>query len=345
MSSVQAPRYSLVIPLFNEEDVLSQLFAALDALMGEMDGTAEVIMIDDGSSDATAKIASEQCRCDGRYRLIRLSRNFGHQVAITAGLDRARGDAVVVMDADLQDPPAVALSMIEKWKEGFDIVYAQRTVRQGESHFKRLTARAFYRFVSKIASVDIPADTGDFRLVDRAVLRSFGQMHERDRFVRGMFAWMGFKQTAIQFQRPPRAAGTTKYSVRKMAGLALNGIVGFSDAPLRLALWTGATVSLLAMCYGLYVIAIWLRHASLVPGWSSTIVITAFLSGMNMLMTGMLGVYVGRIHNEVKGRPLYFVRGTEGFEEAQPEQTSFEPLARLREHFPISRNGTDARYR
>ena len=326
-----AARYSLVIPLYNEEEVFPKLCAALDALMARMDGASEVIFVDDGSRDRTNALAVRQCHADPRYRLVRLSRNFGHQLAITAGMDRAGGDAVIVMDADLQDPPELVLEMIAKWKEGFDIVYAQRIERAGESRFKRATAHLFYRFISRIADVDIPADTGDFRLVDRAVLASFGRMRERDRFVRGMFAWMGFRQTAVRFERPARAAGATKYSLGKMVSLALNGIVSFSDAPLRLALWIGAAVSLCAIAYGFYVIAMWLGHAQLVPGWSSTIVIVAFLSGVNMLMTGLMGLYVGRIYNEVKARPLYLVRETEGFERA--ERSALPLLAHLQESF------------
>ncbi len=325
------PAYSLVIPLYNEEEVFHKLCAALDGLMARMDGAVEVIFVDDGSRDLSAELAVTQCRADPRYRLVRLSRNFGHQVAITAGMDRAEGDAVIVMDADLQDPPDLVLEMIAKWKEGFDVVYAQRSERAGESRFKRATAHLFYRFISRIASVDIPPDTGDFRLVDRAVIASFGRMRERDRFVRGMFAWMGFRQTAVRFERPARAAGETKYSLGKMLGLALNGIVSFSDAPLRLALWIGALVSLCAIGYGFYVIAMWLGHAQLVPGWSSTIVIVAFLSGINMLMTGLMGLYVGRIYNEVKARPLYLVRETEGFENA--ERAPLPPRARLKDGF------------
>ncbi len=250
-------------------------------------------------------------------------------------MDRAAGDAVIVMDADLQDPPDIVLKLIAKWKEGYDVVYAQRLQRAGESRFKRVTARLFYRLIARLSSVDIPRDTGDFRLIDRRVLEAFGQMRERDRFVRGMFAWMGFRQTAVTFDRRARQAGETKYPLRKMVALAFNGIIGFSDAPLRLALWIGAAVSALAMLYGLYVVGLWLSHdASLVPGWSSTIVIVAFLSGVNMLMTGLMGLYVGRIYNEVKGRPLYLVRDAEGFDSAPIERSPFPPLARLQESFP-----------
>ncbi|MEI9929738.1 MAG: glycosyltransferase family 2 protein [Rhizomicrobium sp.] len=329
------PRYSLVVPLYNEEQVLPQLIAALDVLLARMDAPAEVIFVDDGSRDHGVELATAKCRADNRYRLVCLSRNFGHQIAITAGMDRATGDAVIVMDADLQDPPEVVLELIAKWKEGYDVVYAQRRAREGESWFKRVSASMFYRLIARLSSVDIPRDTGDFRLIDRKVLEAFGQMREHDRFVRGMFAWMGFKQTSVTFDRRAREAGTTKYPLKKMIALAFNGIVGFSDAPLRLALWAGTAVSACAMLYGLYVVVLWISHdKSLVPGWSSTIVIVALLSGVNMLMTGLMGLYVGRIYNEVKGRPLYFVREENLPEALAAEETQFEPLAKLRRSFP-----------
>ncbi len=328
------PRYSLVIPLYNEELVLPQLFAALDALLDKMDAPAEAILVDDGSRDGSAELATLKTRADPRYRFVGLSRNFGHQIAITAGMDRAEGDAVIVMDADMQDPPEVVLQLIAKWKEGYDVVYAQRLAREGEGWFKRASATLFYRLLARLSAVDIPRDTGDFRLIDRAVLRAFGQMRERDRFVRGMFAWMGFRQTAVTFNRAARGAGETKYPLRKMMALAFNGIVGFSDAPLRLALWVGTAVSALAMLYGLYVIGMWFSHdPSLVSGWSSTVVIIAFLSGVNMLMTGLMGLYIGRIYNEVKGRPLYLVRDEQGLDRAARERSVFPPLARLQENF------------
>jgi dolichol-phosphate mannosyltransferase len=334
VTSQARPRYSLVIPLYNEELVLPQLFAGIDALLDKLDAPAEVILVDDGSRDRSASLATLKSRNDPRYRFVGLSRNFGHQIAITAGMDHAQGDAVIVMDADMQDPPEIVLQLIAKWNEGFDVVYAQRLARDGESRFKRITADLFYRLIARLSTVEIPRNTGDFRLIDRAVLRAFGQMRERDRFVRGMFAWMGFRQTAVTFDRAARGAGETKYPLRKMVALAFNGIVGFSDAPLRLALWIGSAISAMAMLYGIYVIGLWLSHdASLVPGWSSTVVIVAFLSGVNMLMTGLMGLYVGRIYNEVKARPLYLVRDEHGFERAAGERAVFPPLARLQENF------------
>ncbi|MBV9636678.1 MAG: glycosyltransferase family 2 protein [Methylobacteriaceae bacterium] len=308
------PKYSLVIPIFNEEAVLPLLLHRLDQLLARLDAAAEVIFVDDGSRDCSSIVLAALARANPAYKYIGLSRNFGHQVAITAGMDRARGEAVIVMDGDLQDPPEVVLEMIAKWQEGFEIVYAQRLTREGESRFKRATANLFYRLAGRLASIEIPTNVGDFRLIDRKVLDAFSTMREKDRFVRGMFAWMGFRQTAVTFDRPLRAAGETKYPLRKMLSLAASGIVGFSDAPLRLALWVGVCVSALAMLFAACVIGLALSHADLVPGWSSTIIITALLSGINMLMTGIMGLYVGRIYNEVKGRPLYLIDKAIGFE-------------------------------
>ena len=311
------PTYSLVAPIFNEEAVIPVLLKRLDALLNSLDAPAEVILVDDGSRDTSAIVIEAKARADKRYRLIKLSRNFGHQIAITVGLDHAAGRAVIVMDADLQDPPEVVLEMIAKWKEGYDVVSAERASRQGDSRFKRATADLFYRLMGKLGDVSTPRNAGDFRLVDRRALDCFLAMPERDRFVRGMFAWIGFRQGTVTFDRPPRAAGTSKYSLRKMIGLAANGIISFSDTPLRLALWAGAAVSALAFIYGLSVIGRWaFGDPSLERGWSSTIVIIAALGGANMLMTGVIGLYVGRIYAEAKGRPLYIVERAIGFEDA-----------------------------
>jgi polyisoprenyl-phosphate glycosyltransferase len=311
------PTYSLVVPIFNDEAVIPVLLKRLDALIEAFDADAEVIVVDDGSTDTGAIVIEAKARTDQRYRLIKLSRNFGHQIAITVGLDYAAGRAVIVMDADLQDPPEVVLEMVAKWKEGYDVVSAERGSRQGESRFKRATAHLFYRLMGRLGDVSAPRNAGDFRLVDRRALDCFLAMPERDRFVRGMFAWIGFRQGTVTFDRPPRAAGTSKYSLRKMIGLAANGVISFSDAPLRLALWAGAAVSSMAFVYGLSVIGRWaLSDPSLERGWSSTIVVIAALGGANMLMTGVIGLYVGRIYAEAKGRPLYIVERAVGFEDA-----------------------------
>jgi dolichol-phosphate mannosyltransferase len=307
-------RYSIVVPVFNEQAVLPMLLRRLDQLVDGLDAAAEVILVDDGSSDCTAIVLRAKAKDDPCYRFIGLSRNFGHQIAITAGMDAAQGAAIIVMDADLQDPPELVGEMIERWKEGYDVVYGKRLSREGESKFKLWTANLFYKMLGWLSSVNIPRDVGDFRLIDRKVLDAFLAMPERDRFVRGMFSWLGFKQTEVAFHRLPRPAGETKYPLFKMVRLAANGALSFSDVPLRLAIWCGLGVSMLAMLYGLYVVALSMMHSHLVQGWSSTIVIISFLCGLNMLMTGITGLYIGRIHTEVKRRPLYVVAQKVGFE-------------------------------
>ena len=321
------PIYSLVLPIFNEEAVIPLLLRRLDELLARLDQPSEVIFVDDGSRDTSPIVLEAKVRADQRYRFVKLSRNFGHQIAITTGMERAQGDAVIVMDADLQDPPEIILEMIEKWKQGFEIVYAQRLSRDGESGFKRVTADLFYRLIERLGEVAIPRNVGDFRLVDRRALDAFLAMPERERFVRGMFAWIGFRQAVVSFHRPPRAAGETKYSLTKMLRLAANGIVSFSDAPLRIALWAGLAVSSLAMLYGLWVIGMWATGAHLERGWSSIIVLVTLLGGVNMLMTGILGVYVGRIYTEVKRRPLYIVDKAIGFEAREGEIETFKRRA------------------
>ncbi len=313
---VSSPRYSLVIPIYNEEETLPRLIGRIKSLLRRLDGETEAIFVDDGSHDGSVKYLRDVAAADPRFRLIELSRNFGHQIAITAGMDAAAGDAVIVMDADLQDPPEVVLDLVAKWKEGFEIVYARRIKREGESWFKRLTASLFYRLLEKMTSVDIPRDVGDFRLVGRKALETFKQMPEHDRFVRGMFGWMGFKQTAVPFERPARAVGKTKYPFWKMMHLAVHGIVSFSEKPLRLALWGGLVISALAVFFGAYAIFAWIFETGVIAGWTSTIVIVSLLCGINLFMTGIVGLYVGGIHAEVKRRPLYVVDRLTGFDNA-----------------------------
>jgi dolichol-phosphate mannosyltransferase len=313
-SASERATYSLILPVCNEELVLPTLLARLDALLARLDGNAEVIFVDDGSKDKSAEIIEEKARLDDRYRLVYLSRNFGHQIAITAGMDFASGDAVIIMDADLQDPPEVVLQMVERWKSGFEIVYAERSSRQDETYFKRWTAGLFYRLLRQLAAVEIPPNVGDFRLVDRKALEVFRRMRERDPFVRGMFAWMGFRQAAVTYDRPGRKLGETKYPFGKMVALALHGVLGFSDTPLRLALWVGFVISFIAGLSSLYIIVLTFYDYTLVRGWASTMVLTSFLLGVNLFMTGVVGLYVGRIHTEVKRRPLYVIDRTVGLE-------------------------------
>ena len=319
--SVDLPgvRYSIVVPVFNEAAVLPILLRRIGMLMEQLDGPAETIFVDDGSTDCSTIVLQSLARDDPRYRYIALSRNFGHQIAITAGMDAAAGEAIVIMDADLQDPPEIVGEMIAKWKEGFEVVYARRLSRVGESAFKRATANLFYKVLGRMSSIGIPADVGDFRLIDRKVLDALRCMPEQDRFIRGMIAWLGFRQTEVTFHRLPRLAGETKYPLLKMVRLAVNGALSFSDAPLRLAIWIGLAVSACAVFYGFYVAGLWFMNSRLVEGWSSTIIVISFLCGINMLMTGIMGLYIGRIHAEVKRRPLYVVSQRLGFER-EPKQ-------------------------
>ncbi|WP_417260665.1 glycosyltransferase family 2 protein [Celeribacter sp.] len=307
--------YSFVIPFMNEEDVLDALLTRMTDLMSALDGPCEVIFVDDGSRDTGAAIIAAAARRDPRIKLIRLSRNFGHQIAVTAGLNTVCGKAVIIMDADLQDPPEVVHELIAQWKDGYEIVHAQRRTREGETRFKKVSANLYYRVLARLSSVDIPRNVGDFRLVDAKVVKAIRSMPERDRYLRGMFAWVGYRQTIVQFDRPQRLAGETKYPLKKMLRLAMDGVIGFSDAPLRLALWLGMIVSLSAMAYGVYIFAVAFFTDGLVAGWASTIVILSFLSGMNLLISGVIGLYVGRIHNESKERPLYFISESIGVTE------------------------------
>lgn len=335
------PRYSLILPIFNEEAVLPLLIRRLRGLLEKLDAPAEVIFVDDGSSDASALFLRGLASSEPNMRVIELSRNFGHQIAITAGMDAARGEAVIVMDADLQDPPEVVLDLIAKWKEGYEIVYARRIKREGETFFKRVSASLFYRTLTQMTSVNIPQDVGDFRLIGRKALETFRAMPERDRFVRGMFGWMGFKQAAVDFERPARAAGETKYPFWKMLRLAVHGIVSFSEKPLRAALWAGLAISALAVLLGVYAVMAWLFNFGVVRGWTSTVVIVSFFSGINLFMTGIVGLYVGGIHAEIKRRPLYVVDTLTGFDEAIALKSE---SGRAASHLaPISRRLADDR--
>jgi polyisoprenyl-phosphate glycosyltransferase len=319
-------KYSIVIPLYNEESGLAVLVERLQELMAQFDGPAEVVMVDDGSRDGTYELASSASAKDPRFKLIQFSRNFGHQVAITAGMDAAAGDAVIIMDADLQDPPYVVLQMIEKWKEGYEVVYGLREHREGERLFKTATASMFYGLLHRIADTDTPVDVGDFRLVDRKALDAFLQMRENNRYVRGMFSWVGFRQTGVAYTREERFAGTTHYTLSKMVKLASNGILGFSTAPLRLALSAGVFLAIASVIYGVVAIALKLAGVTLVPGYASLLFAITFLSGIQLAVLGVVGLYVGRIYDEARGRPLYVVRERHGFSDAS-EPVIWQPEA------------------
>jgi len=308
------PEYSLVVPIYNEAETIPELVRRLTDLVGKLDGAAEMILVDDGSSDGSYELMSLAREADPRFKLLRLSRNFGHQIAVTAGLDVAAGNAVIVMDADLQDPPEVALELAARWREGYEVVYAVRERREGETPFKRATASLFYRLFRRMSDVDVPLDVGDFRLVDRRALDAFRSMRESNRYVRGMFSWIGYRQVGVPFRRDERYAGETKYPLRKMLRFATDGIVSFSAYPLRLALNLGFIVSALSFLLGIVFLVSKLAGFYSVPGLASVAVFVAFLGGIQLLLIGIMGEYVARIHDEVKGRPLYLVSDTQGLE-------------------------------
>jgi glycosyltransferase involved in cell wall biosynthesis len=305
--------YSIVVPVHNEQDCLRELYSRLDSVLEKLPGGAEFVFVDDGSTDQSHDLLNELVARDRRVRVIQLSRNFGHQIAITAGLDAASGRAILIMDADLQDPPEVIPDLVARWREGFDIVSAVREERLGETRFKRATASLFYRFFQRLADVDIAANAGDFRLVDRKALDAFKELRENNRYVRGMFAWIGFTQTEVRYVRSERFAGRTKYPLHKMLKFAVDAIVSFSNVPLRLALNLGFVVSVMSILLGVAAIIAKAAGAFVVPGWASLLVATSFLGGIQLIVIGVMGEYVARIHEEVKHRPLYIVRSTYGF--------------------------------
>ncbi len=308
------PTYSFVIPVYNEQETLPELRTKVADLMGRLDGPCEAILVDDGSSDRSFEMMVEINREDPRFKIVHFSRNFGHQVAVTAGLDYTGGEAVIIMDADLQDPPEVVLELVAKWKEGYEIVHAVRERREGESWFKLATASAFYRLIGRLSRTRIPQNVGDFRLVDRKAVEAVRSMPESNRFLRGMFAWVGFRQTSVHYVRQKRFAGETKYPLRKMIRLALDGVLSFSNVPLRLAMFLGVLVAGLSFLYGLAAIILKLCGAYTVSGWTSLVVVVSFLGGVQLMVIGIVGEYLARMYDEVRHRPLYIVAETRGFE-------------------------------
>jgi polyisoprenyl-phosphate glycosyltransferase len=306
------PILSIVVPLFNEQDNVAPLIERVVAIAEGLDGkpSYEIVLVNDGSKDRTL----ERLRAEAAHRphlvLVNLSRNFGHQLAASAGMDIASGDAVVLMDGDLQDPPELIATFIEKWREGYDVVYAVRRKRKGESAFKLLTARIFYRTIKRLTKVSIPVDTGDFRLMSRRVVEALKRSPERHRFLRGMVSWVGYNQIGVEYDRDERHSGSTKYPLPKMLRFAIDGITSFSDVPLRFASYLGFLSSAVAFVYALIVIAFKvfsLHPPGYTPGWASTIVAVLFLGGVQLISLGILGEYIGRIYDEVKGRPLYLI--------------------------------------
>ncbi|MBE7026004.1 MAG: glycosyltransferase family 2 protein [Ruminococcaceae bacterium] len=310
-------KYSIVVPLYNEELVIAETHKRLSEVMKSTGDEYEIVFVNDGSRDKTEILAKEIMKNDPNVCLINFARNFGHQTAITAGMDNARGQAIVVIDADLQDPPAVILDMIAKWKEGYDVVYGKRSVREGETAFKKVTAKVFYRFLSSLTSIDIPTDTGDFRLIDRKVCDAMKSIKEKNRYVRGLISWLGFKQTAVTYVRKERFAGETKYPLKKMLKFAADAITSFSDKPLKLAGYMGYSISGISFLYLLYVIIRKLAVGDFDSGWASIVAISLFFNGIVLIVLGIMGEYIGRIYDECKNRPLYVIAEKLGFDEKE----------------------------
>ncbi|WP_078409442.1 glycosyltransferase family 2 protein [Priestia abyssalis] len=301
-------KYSIIIPVYNEELVVRETYKRLKAVMEQTDGTYELLFVNDGSKDKTIDILKELSVRDETVKYLDFSRNFGHQIAITAGMDYAAGEAVVIIDADLQDPPELILDMIQKWKEGYEVVYAKRTKRKGETFFKKQTAHLFYRVLRASTEIDIPLDTGDFRLIDRKVCDQLVSMKERSRFVRGLVSWVGFKQTAIEYERDERLAGETKYPLKKMLRFSMDGITSFSYKPLKLASILGVLLSFSSVIWMFIVLYLKLFTDSTVTGWSSLLMTMLFFNGVVLVMLGVIGEYIGRIYDEAKDRPLYILQ-------------------------------------
>ncbi|HZK56151.1 MAG TPA: glycosyltransferase family 2 protein [Desulfosporosinus sp.] len=305
-------RYSIVIPVYNEEAVIIQTYQRLKQVMDSIREAYELIFVNDGSCDHTTALIKGFRDQDKAVKLIKFSRNFGHQIAITAGMDYASGEAIVVIDADLQDPPELILEMIAKWKEGYDVVYAKRTKRKGETFFKKQTARMFYRMLSASTDIEIPTDTGDFRLLDRRVCEELKRLPEKNRYVRGLVSWVGFNQTAVEYERDERLAGETKYPLKKMIKLSLDGLMSFSYKPIKLATYAGSVIITFGFTYlgGMLLFKIFSKSA--ISGWNMVIAMQLVSTGIILTLMGIIGEYIGRIYDETRNRPLYIVSESYG---------------------------------
>lgn len=307
------PTLSVIVPCYNEEEVIQETHRRITEVLECLGCTFEIIYVNDGSQDNTMNYLRELNFIDHRVCILSFSRNFGHQIAVTAGIDNSRGEAVVIIDADLQDPPEIIEQMLAKWKEGYQIVYGKRQSREGENFFKLTTAKWFYRILNMLSEIPIPVDTGDFRLIDRKVVESLKNMPERDRFVRGMVSWVGFRQYALPYEREPRFAGTTKYPLKKMISFALDGIISFSIKPLNIATIIGFMASGLAFLGIVYALIMRMFTNIWVSGWTLMFIALLFMAGVQLLCIGIVGVYIGRIYKEAKKRPLYILNETYGF--------------------------------
>lgn len=302
------PTLSIVVPVFNEQEVLPEFHRRTCAVMDGLPMDCEIIYVNDGSTDGTIPVLNQLGALDSRIGILDLSRNFGKEIALTAGLDHARSDAVVVIDADLQDPPELIPDLVARWIEGYDVVYAQRMSREGEGSVKKLTAYLFYRVIRKVSNIDVPKDTGDFRLLSRRAVEALGQLRERNRFMKGLFAWIGYPQIAVPYSRAPRFAGRTKWNYWKLWNFALEGITSFSCAPLKVATYVGMITAFTAFAFGLYILLQTVIFGNPVPGYPSLMVAVAFLGGMQLLGIGILGEYISRMFVESKNRPLYLLK-------------------------------------
>ncbi len=301
------PIFSIVAPVYNELESIAELYPRIRDVMDSTGESWELILVDDGSQDGSTDVIRKLAINDARVRPVIFARNFGHQIAVTAGLDYSRGAAVVVIDSDLQDPPEVILDLIAKWREGYEVVYAKRVEREGESWFKKTTASLFYRIICRITDVQIPLDTGDFRLLDRKVVNIMSKMREGHRFLRGMSAWVGFKQVGVEYKRATRFAGETKYPFKKMLKLALNAVTGFSYFPLQLATYLGFISAGLSVISIPIVVILRLISSPQLTGQATTLITVLFFGGIQLISLGIIGEYIGRIYDEVKGRPIYIV--------------------------------------
>jgi len=301
---------TVIIPVYNEEDNISMLHERLRSVLTQITTQYEMIFINDGSRDNSMPMIKALSKEHKEVRYIDFSRNFGHQVAVTAGLDKSNGDAVVIIDADLQDPPELIIEMYKKMKEGFQVVYAKRKQRKGESLFKLWTAKLFYRILSKITSISIPVDTGDFRIMDRKIVNILKEMPEKNKYLRGQISWIGFNQTYVEYERQQRQGGETGYTFQKMLRFALDGITGFSDLPLKIVTYFGFMVSIFAFFVMLY--ALYSRYIikDYVPGWASLMIVILFIGGIQMIAIGIIGEYLSRMNNNIRNRPLYIIRDT-----------------------------------
>ncbi|MEO5968471.1 MAG: glycosyltransferase family 2 protein [Bdellovibrionia bacterium] len=320
------PNHSIVVPVYNEAEGIPTLVKRLEQLAENIKPeTVEIIFINDGSKDKSAEALDSAAARNSIFKTIHFSRNFGHQLAITAGIELAQGKTVTVIDADLQDPPEIILELLAKWREGFDVVYAVRRSRVGETKFKLWTAKLFYRLLRKLTDVDIPVDTGDFRLMDRKVVNSFLRLRERHRFVRGMVAWLGFRQTGILYDRAEREFCETHYPFKKMIKFAFDGITSFSTVPLRLATYLGLMSATMALLMGIWTLYIKLFTGEAIQGWASVMLVVLFLGGMQLVTLGIFGEYLGRVYDEGKARPLFLIARTVGFMRDGPEDSKDLP--------------------